>query len=81
MGLEKIHSLVAICANFHARRVCMTLKKHMPEHIKIKVSPYDPSFVNITKENWNVTEIGRKFVNDEIEKITKYLAKGDIVEF
>lgn len=80
IGLGKINSLVAVCANFHARRVYMTLKKHMPRHIKIKISPYDPSFINITKGNWSETEEGRKLVNGEVEKISQYVAKGDIAE-
>ena len=80
LGLNKIKVIVAVVKNFHARRVLMTLKKHMPAHISLKAATHVSSAYNFTKDNWYRSDMGREKVREELEKIKKYLAKGDLVE-
>jgi uncharacterized SAM-binding protein YcdF (DUF218 family) len=81
IGLENIRIIVAVVKNAHARRVLMTLKKHIPKSVKLKSAPYVSSYYeNVTRDNWNKTESGRGFVMHELAKIQEYLAKGDIDE-
>ncbi|OHA15766.1 MAG: hypothetical protein A3H57_02150 [Candidatus Taylorbacteria bacterium RIFCSPLOWO2_02_FULL_43_11] len=79
-GLSNIRSVTAVMRNFHARRVLMTLKRHMPPNIKSKVATHVSPLFDFTKQNWHRTELGRHKVAEELEKIQMYLAKGDIVE-
>ncbi len=70
----------AFAKNYHSRRVLMTLRRHVPRHIKLKVSAYSSEHYSFTKENWTESELGRKKVFEEKEKIKKYLEKGDLTE-
>ena len=80
IGLQNIHTLVAVVRNFHARRALMTLKKHFPQQIKVKVLAYESKYYPFTKDNWSKTDVGREVVMGEVKKIQKYLAKGDLAE-
>ncbi len=80
IGLKNIESIIAVVKNYHARRVLMTLKKHIPPHIQLKATAYTSEFYPFTKENWYKSDLGKKKVFEEIEKINTYLAKEDIAE-
>lgn len=56
LGLENIKVMTAVVKNYHARRVLMTLRKHMPSHIKIEVAMYISSKYPLTKETWDANE-------------------------
>lgn len=80
IGLDNIKTIVAVAKNYHSRRVLMTLRRHVPRHIKLKVSAYSSEHYSFTKENWTESELGRKKIFEEKEKIKKYLEKGDLTE-
>ena len=80
MGLKNIKSIVAIVKNYHARRALMTLKKHLPETIKLFSAPYFSAHYAFTKNNWFETDAGKEKVLEEVRKIDSYLKKGDIAE-
>ncbi|MDP3763236.1 MAG: YdcF family protein [bacterium] len=80
LGLQNIKVITAIVKNYHARRALMTLRKHIPENIKLKAVPYYSEYYPFTKENWFETDIGKEKVMEEVEKIKTYLAKGDLAE-
>ncbi len=80
IGLDNIKTIVAVVKNYHVRRVLMTLRKHVPPCIKLKVSTYCSEHYPFTKENWTESELGRKKVFEEKEKIKKYLEEGDLAE-
>jgi uncharacterized SAM-binding protein YcdF (DUF218 family) len=80
IGLRNIKSIIAVVKNYHARRVLMTLKKHLPQYIQLKVSSYTSDYYSFTKDNWHQSDLGKKKVFEEMEKINTYLAKGDIAE-
>ena len=80
IGLQNIKIITAIVKNYHARRALMTLRKHIPAHIKLKAVPYYSEYYPFTKENWFETDIGKEKVMEEVEKIKIYLAKGDLAE-
>ena len=77
-GLANINSLTAITKQYHMRRALMTLNKHFPAHIKIYPCPYLP--YDFDQESWPETELGRTKVLGELERIERYLKKGDIAE-
>lgn len=80
IGLKNIHTIVGVVKNFHARRSLMTLRKHIPTHIKLKAAAYDSEYYPFTKDTWTESEAGKNIVLGEVEKIKTYLAKGDIAE-
>lgn len=80
VGLENIKTIVAVVKNFHSRRALMTLKKHMPSHIRLKSSAYQSRYYDFNANDWYTSEQGRQKVQGELEKIQKYLKKGDIAE-
>lgn len=58
------------------RRLYLTLKTYMPHWIKFSLCPTDD---NHTREsNWFLSELGRKRVRDECEKLIKYVKQGAI---
>lgn len=77
-GLDNIKSMTAITKHYHSRRVLMTLKKHLPNNIKLHIYPYEQ--YGFTKDNWYKHKAGKERVLSEYEKISKYLAKSDIEE-
>lgn len=79
-GLESIQTIVGVVKNYHARRALMTLRRHLPDNIRLKSAPYISPVYPFTKEDWHTTDRGRKKVLVEREKIRMYLAKGDLKE-
>ncbi len=80
LGLNKIKVITAVVKNFHARRALMTLRKYMPADVILKSAPHVSSFFNFTKDNWFQSDLGRKKVFGELEKIKKYLANGSLAD-
>jgi uncharacterized SAM-binding protein YcdF (DUF218 family) len=80
LGLQNIHTITAVVKNYHACRALMTLRRHISKGIKLKASAYTAAHYPFTKDNWNNTEKGSEKVNEELEKIKNYLAKGDLEE-
>lgn len=78
IGLKKTRRIIAVAKNYHARRSLMTLKKHLPEYIDLRVIPYSPSGFN--KRNWHLSVKGREKVLGEAAKIKQYLKQGDLIE-
>ncbi len=80
LGLQNIKVITAVVKNYHARRALMTLRKHIPAHIQLKVAAYMSDHYPFTKENWTESDPGKEKVFEEVEKIKTYLAKGDLAE-
>ncbi len=80
IGLGKINKITVVVKDFHSRRAVMTLRKYLPEHIKILSAPYKSEDYRYSKEVWHETEIGREKINEEIDKIRLYLEKGHLAE-
>jgi len=80
MGWENINTIIAVVKNYHARRSLMTLRRHLPAHIKLKAAPYTSAYDPFTKESWHEIEYGIKKVTGEMEKIKKYMENGDLAE-
>ena len=80
LGLKNIKSIIAVVKNYHARRALMTLKKHLPETIKLFSAPYFSPHYAFTKNNWFETDAGKEKVLEEVRKIDTYMKKGDIAE-
>lgn len=78
VGLKNIKVITLITKNYHARRALMTFKKHFPKSIETRAYPYE--IYGFTKNDWSSKKTGQKKVVGEMERIKKYLAKGDIKE-
>ena len=75
-GLGKVKKIIAIVKHYHSRRALMTLKRHFPAQIELIPVTYEVN--GFTAGSWFDSEKGREKVFGELEKIKKYLAKGDI---
>jgi len=78
IGFGNVRRILVVIKNYHARRALMTLKRHFPEGIEFIPIPYN--LMGFNRDNWHQSEIGREKVMGEMERIEKYLAKGDIAE-
>ena len=69
---------LAVCAKpFHMRRAIMTLRKHVPDDVRlIAQPPNDPG--DLSAENWWRTAKGRARIFTELGKIGEYALKGDL---
>lgn len=78
IGFLKIKKIIAVVKHYHSRRALMTLKKHFPKTVELIPVTYD--IYGFTKDNWYQSDVGKKKVLSEWNKISQYLAKGDIEE-
>lgn len=69
---------VALCAKpFHMRRVVMTARQHLPRGLNLLACPPAES-TDLNRENWWMTERGRKRILSELTRIGDYALNGDI---
>ena len=72
--LYKMERLLVVTASYHMRRLHLTLKTYMPDWISYSLCPADDRTTR--KDNWYLTEYGRKRVEDECSKLIDYVKKG-----
>ncbi len=80
IGLGNIKNITAVVKDFHSRRALMTLRKYLPQNIRILSAPYGSDDNRYSKDVWHKSKIGREKVNEEIDKIKIYLEKGHLAE-
>lgn len=78
IGFDRARRILVVVKHYHSRRALMTLRRHFPEGIEFHPVTYD--IFGFDRDNWHQSEIGREKVMGEMERIKKYLAKGDIEE-
>lgn len=78
IGFSKIKKIIAVVKHYHSRRTLMTFKKYFPKTVELLPVTYN--IYGFDRDNWYKSEVGRKKVLEEWEKIPIYLAKGDIEE-
>jgi uncharacterized SAM-binding protein YcdF (DUF218 family) len=78
VGFQELRKILVIAKNYHMRRALMTLKRHFPENIIYLPVSYD--LFGFNRANWHSSPVGKEKVLSEMDKIQKYLAKGDIEE-
>ena len=76
IGFNNISTILVVVKHYHSRRALMTLKKHFPSTIKFLPVTY--KICGFAKDDWFKKEKGRKKILGEVEKIKRYLKKGDI---
>ena len=64
----KIKSAIIVCKAFHARRSYMYYQREFPG-VTFYVVPAKTPYPGIQKDNWYLSEIGRKRVYGELERI------------
>lgn len=69
---------VALCAKpFHMRRVIMTARQQLPKGLQLLARPPAES-TDLSRDNWWMTEHGRKRVLSELARIGEYALNGDL---
>lgn len=76
IGFENVEKIMVITKHYHMRRALMTLQKHFPSSIKFL--PVNYQVLGFSRNDWFKSKRGREKVLGEMEKIKKYLKKGDI---
>ncbi|MCA1053686.1 YdcF family protein [Rossellomorea aquimaris] len=74
-------SLLIICKGHAAGRQIRTLKKHFPEDSSYIPYPFETSYgdIVINRDNWMDSEVGRKRVWGEYQRILHYGLQGHLV--
>jgi uncharacterized SAM-binding protein YcdF (DUF218 family) len=73
-GLGSLTGVLLVAIGFHMRRALLTARRVFPAHVRIGTCSYDS--IHYTKDSWPGSEIGRRDVISEIEKIRRYLGEG-----
>jgi vancomycin permeability regulator SanA len=76
--LHKIKRLLIVTSNYHMRRTYLTLKTYMPSWIEFSLCIAENHATK--KDNWFLSEKGRKRVLEESRKIIKYIKWGAIID-
>jgi uncharacterized SAM-binding protein YcdF (DUF218 family) len=77
LGWDKVNTVAVSAKPFHMRRAIMTLRKHIPQHVRLVARPpNDPG--DLSAKTWWQTEWGRERVLGELGKISRYALKGDL---
>nr|WP_304217359.1 YdcF family protein [Fredinandcohnia onubensis] len=72
--LYRIKRILVVTTSYHMKRLHLTLQTYMPSWITYTLCPADDAFTR--KDNWFLTELGRKRVRDEAAKLIKYVKQG-----
>ncbi|WP_449538359.1 YdcF family protein [Ferdinandcohnia sp. Marseille-Q9671] len=72
--LYKIKRILVVTTSYHMKRLHLTLQTYMPNWITYTLCPADDN--NTRKDNWFLTELGRKRVQEESAKLIKYVKQG-----
>jgi len=76
--MSSIKKVLLVVKNYHARRSVMCCRRWFPKDVKFYPIPYAPR--EFDRHNWHQYEIGRQYVEQEYDKISRYLAWGDLRE-
>ena len=76
--LYQIERLIIVTAPYHMRRLYLTLKTYMPNWIQFTLCPANDRMTG--KDNWFLSENGRKRVQTESTKIIHYVKQGALVD-
>ncbi|MCL5046014.1 MAG: YdcF family protein [Actinobacteria bacterium] len=73
---RNLKKVILVSAPMHMRRVKRTFARHCHPELKIICCPDDREDVN--RDNWWTTEVGRKMVLRELEKVRAFAKKGEL---
>jgi len=76
--LYNIKRLLVVTNSYHMRRLHLTLKTYMPDWIKFSLCPAEDDHTR--KDNWFLSELGRKRVKGECEKLIEYVKQGALYD-
>ena len=66
--------MLVVTTSYHMRRLHLSLQTYMPEWIDYTLCTAED--VHTAKDNWFMTDIGRKRVHTECVKLIKYVQMG-----
>ncbi|WP_455661322.1 YdcF family protein [Pradoshia sp.] len=72
--LYKMHRILVVTTSYHMRRLHLSLQTYMPDWIEYTLCPAEDVYT--AKDNWFMTDIGRKRVHAECAKLIKYVQMG-----
>lgn len=76
--LHNIKRLLIVTTTYHMRRSLLTFKTYMPDWIQFSQCPGDD--LHTRKDNWFLTELGRKRAETEARKIIEYIRIGGLMD-
>ncbi|MBP3951880.1 YdcF family protein [Bacillus suaedae] len=76
--LYKINRLLAVTTSYHMKRLHLTLKTYMPSWINYTLCAAEDN--NTRKDNWFLSDLGRKRVQDESVKLIRYVKQGALAD-
>jgi len=79
-GVENLERVLFVCKTFHTRRVLMTARNFLPQHIEYFFLPMVDER-NVRRDNWWQEQVARERVLAELRRIGEYTLKGDLVIF
>ncbi|GEL77607.1 YdcF family protein [Tenuibacillus multivorans] len=76
--LHHIKRLIVVTTSPHMRRFHMTLKTYMPNWIDYSLCPAND--LKTRKDNWFLSDVGRRRVENEAKKIIDYVKEGVLLD-
>ncbi|WP_053368072.1 YdcF family protein [Bacillus sp. FJAT-27245] len=76
--LHKVNRLLVVTTYYHMRRLHLTLKTYMPPWIRYSLCAVNDN--NTKEDNWFLSDIGRKRVETEAQKLIYYVKLGVLVD-
>lgn len=74
--LYKVRRILVVTTSYHMRRLHLSLQTYMPDWIEYSLCLAEDD--NTVKDNWFLTELGRKRVQAECSKLIKYVQMGSL---
>jgi vancomycin permeability regulator SanA len=76
--LHNIKRLLIVTSTYHMRRSYLTFKTYLPDWIELTLCPGDD--LHTRKDNWFLSELGRKRATTEAKKIIEYISIGGLLD-
>jgi len=80
IGIGDLSSVLFVCKTFHTRRVLMTARKFLPDHVRYYFYPVNDER-NILRDNWWKDDVAFQRVIAEVRRIAEYTLNGDLSIF
>jgi uncharacterized SAM-binding protein YcdF (DUF218 family) len=76
IGWQDVRNLILVSAPHHMRRVKLTIRHYLPQHVQITCCP--DGRPDLTPENWWHSPEGVNLVARELEKVRIYAIQGEL---
>lgn len=78
IGLAQVSRLILVATAFHMRRLHLTMRTYLPANIAYSCCPADDH--STRKDNWWLSDKGRRRVHEEARKLIAYVKSGQLID-